>query len=210
MKKILFQGDSITDAYRNKEIDAYRGSGYATLVSAALGCERPDEFEFINRGIFANCITDLIARVKSDFINLEPDYVSILVGVNDARREILEKNGVVAEKFEMYYNILIEEIKESLPDCRIMILEPFVLKAPQNEEIWEELRCEVEKRAAIAKKVAEKNNLVFAPLMKAFDDAAQKAPVSYWAWDGIHPSAAGHEIIKRAWLKAFCELEKRI
>ena len=208
MKKILFQGDSITDAQRNRESVNFRGSGYATLVSADLGYERPGEFEFVNRGISGNRIVDLLARIKKDFINVAPDYLSILIGINDVWHEISQQNGVSCDRYENIYNMIIEEIKEALPNIKIMLLEPFVLCGDATEPYWSEFRGETEKRAAAAKRVAEKNNLVFVPLMEAFDEAAKKAPASYWTFDGVHPTAAGHEIIKRAWLKGFKELEK--
>ncbi len=203
MKKILFQGDSITDAGRSRENDVGKGLGYPTLVSAFLGAECPNEYEFKNRGISGNRIVDLLSRVKCDFINLEPDYLSILIGINDVWHEISSKNGVCAERFELLYNMLIEQIKEALPNIKIMILEPFVLKASATEEHWDEFRSEAEKRAECAKRVAEKNGLVFVPLMKVFDDAQKLAPADYWTSDGVHPTDAGHELIKREWLKGF-------
>ena len=208
MKRILFQGDSITDAGRSKEEDSNRGRGYATLVSASLGFDRPNEFDFINKGISGNRIIDVIARVKSDIISLKPDYMSILIGINDVWHEISYQNGIDTKRFEMYYNMLIEEVKEALPDIRIMILEPFVLKATATEENWNEFRKGAEEKAAAAKRVAEKNNLLFVPLMDKFDEAAKIAPDNYWLGDGVHPTAMGHELIKKEWLKAFEKLEK--
>ncbi len=208
MKKILFQGDSITDAGRSREDDSSRGRGYPTLVSASLGFERPDEFEFINKGISGNRIVDIIARIKADIINLKPDYMSILIGINDVWHEIVRQNGVDTKRFEMYYNMLIEEVREALPDIKIMILEPFVLKASATEEKWDEFRSGAEEKAAAAKRVAEKNNLIFVPLMEKFDEATKRASDNYWLIDGVHPSAMGHELIKREWLKAFEKLEK--
>lgn len=208
MKRILFQGDSITDAGRSRDDDNFRGNGYPTLVSGALGADRPGAFEFINRGISGNRVVDLLARVKADIINLEPDYMSILIGINDVWHEVSYKNGVSAERYEVLYNMLIEEIKEALPDIKIMILEPFVLKASATEEHWDYFRIETEKRADAAKRVAEKNNLVFVPLMEKFDEAAKSASPDYWLLDGVHPSAMGHELIKREWLKAFEAFEK--
>lgn len=208
MKKILFQGDSITDAGRSREDNNNRGIGYPTLVSAEMGFDNPGKYEFINRGISGNRVIDLIARVKADIINLEPDYMSILIGINDVWHEVSYTNGVDAERYEKYYNMLIEEVKEALPNIKIMILEPFVLKAAATEEHWDYFRSETEKRAAAAKRVAEKNNLVFVPLMQKFDDAAKLAEASYWLRDGVHPSAMGHELIKREWIKAFGKLEK--
>ncbi len=211
MKTILFQGDSITDAWRDGYYDAHRGAGYATLVSAALGMDRPNEFQFINRGNSGNRIIDLLARVKRDMINLEPDYMSILIGVNDIWHELPDRNGVDPARFELYYDLLIRQLKEALPELKIMILEPFVLKGnatAEPEEKWEPFQSGVLKNAEIAKRIAEKHDLVFVPLQEKFDQAEQLAPAQYWLGDGVHPTAMGHELIKREWIKAFAELEK--
>ena len=98
---------------------------------------------------------------------------------------------------------MIEEIKEALPDIKIMILEPFVLKGTATEEAWDVFRPEVEKRAAKARMIAEKFNLTFIPLQDKFDAAAKLAPADYWLRDGVHPTTEGHELIKREWLKGF-------
>jgi len=97
MKKILFQGDSITDFGREKnDVQGdWLGHGYAAMVSGALGYKYPNEFEFINRGISGNRIIDVLARVKNDIINLAPDYMSILIGVNDVWHEISKKMELV-------------------------------------------------------------------------------------------------------------------
>lgn len=201
--KILFQGDSITDANRTRNNEGARGCGYATVVSAKLGYEYPNEYEFINRGISGNRVTDLLARIQCDMINLEPDVMSILIGVNDVWHEINYQNGVNTELFENVYNLLIAELKSALPNLRIIILEPFVLKGSATEEHWEEFQTGVADKAAAAKRVAEKNGLEFIPLQEKLDEAATKAPASYWLGDGVHPTAAGHELIAREWIKAF-------
>lgn len=206
MKTILFQGDSITDAGRDRENDVYDGMGYPRLVKGALGADYPNEYEFINRGISGNRIVDLYARMKIDILNLKPDVMSILIGVNDVWHEFWFGNGVDTEKFFKIYSMLIEEVKEALPDIKIMILEPFVLKCTATEEHWDAFRADVEAKAEKARLVAEKYNLPFVPLLKLFDEAATKAPASYWLSDGVHPTAAGHELIKREWLKAFNSL----
>ncbi len=203
MKRILFQGDSITDAGRSREDDMNRGMGYATLVTAQLGFEEPAKYEFLNRGISGNRIVDLLARIKIDMINLNPDYISILIGVNDVWHEISKENGVITEKYEMYYNMLLEELRDALPNVKIMILEPFVLKGTATEENWERFYNEVKKHAEAAKRVAIKNDVVFVPLMEKFEEALQLAPSSYWLVDGVHPTAMGHELISREWMKYF-------
>ena len=201
--KILFQGDSITDAMRNRDNENYRGSGYATLVSACLSLKYPKKYEFLNRGISGNRIVDLYQRIKCDFINLHPDYISILIGINDVWHEVSCKNGVAPDKFEKIYNMLIEELKEALPDVKIMILEPFVLKASATEENWDYFKSETKKMADVAKRVADKNSLPFISLYNEFFELEKTAPANYWLIDGVHPTAAGHEFIKNKWIEAF-------
>ncbi len=208
-KTILFQGDSITDVLRNRENDAFLGHGYATMVSGSLGLDYPEEYSFINRGIGGNRIVDLYARIKADIINLKPDYMSILIGVNDVWHEIGSQNGVSAEKFEKIYSMLIEEIKEALPEIKIMILEPFLLKCPstsvnaEGDDIYPFFRSEVELRAAAAKRIAEKYALPFISLQEKLDSLYNPDTPSYWLRDGVHPTAAGHALIAREWIKEF-------
>lgn len=212
MKTILFQGDSITDARRIREEFEEMGRGYPLLVQSALGFEHPGEYTFINRGIGGSRIVDLYARIKSDIINLKPDILSLLIGVNDVWHEFGHRCGVDADKYFKIYSMLIEEIKEALPETKIMILEPFVLKGVNTENTtecpdkWNLFNAEVKKRAEKAKEIAEKYDLLFVPLQDKFDEVSKYTPDNYWLRDGVHPTAAGHELIKREWLKAFYEL----
>jgi len=220
MKKILFQGDSITDAGRERDWIYSWGKSYPFLVEAELGVDRPAEYDFINRGVSGNRIVDLYARMKEDIINLKPDYISFLIGVNDVWHEFGKHNGVDADKYEKIYCMLIEEIKEALSDVQIMILEPFCLRATATENTieepdkWSIFSSEVRKRAKKAKVVAERYNLPFVPLQEKFDKAseltANTVGNSYWLWDGVHPSPKGHELIKREWLKAFEKMTMKI
>lgn len=215
MKVILFQGDSITDCGRSRERFDLVGEGYPMLVKAQLGFEKPGIYEFCNKGVGGNRIVDVYSRIKTDIINLKPDYMSILIGVNDVWHELDKQNGVDAEKFEKIYCMLIEEIKEVLPDIKIMILEPFCLRGvttenkEENPNRWIIFNSEVRKRAEKAKKVAEKYQLVFVPLQDKFNEVckltAETEGESYWLRDGVHPTAMGHELIKREWMKAFLE-----
>lgn len=209
MKTILFQGDSITDAGRSRENEDLMGEGYPNRVKETIRFEYPNEYVMYNRGISGNRVVDLYARIKSDIINLKPDYMSILIGVNDVWHEFDfgGNNGVDAEKYFRIYSMLIEEIKEELPDVKIMILEPFALKGIGNEAYWEEFQKEVLKRAEKAKVIAEKYNLTFVPLQEKFDEALKLAGNDYWLMDGVHPTTVGHELIKREWMKAFEEMK---
>ena len=203
MKRILFQGDSITDAGRNRDDFYGLGAGYPKFVAGQLAFEEPGAYEVLNRGISGNRIVDVYARIKKDIINLAPDYMSLLIGVNDVWHELGGQNGVDAEKFERIYDMLICEIKEALPDLKIMILSPYVIKGTATEEKWDAFRSEVELRCAAAKRIAEKHGFPYVDLLKAFDDATARGENSVWSTDGVHPVAGGIELIKRAWLDCF-------
>ena len=205
MKKILFMGDSITDAERTTTgCGQGLGCGYARLVSAHLGYKYPGEYEFINRGINGNRIVDLYARVKGDVICHAPDYMSILIGVNDVWHDLEEcPNGVDPEKFYKVYDMFISEIKEALPNIKLMILLPFVLEASATQGKMDFFNAEVPKRAEMAKKIGEKYGIPVVELQSGFDKLCESAPNEYWLYDGVHPSYAGHEFIKTKWLEAF-------
>ena len=206
--RILFQGDSITDAGRSRENDGMVGVGYPLFVKAELGYEEMEKnHKFFNRGVGGNRVTDVYARIKRDILNLKPDVMSILIGVNDVWHELGEQpNGVSNEKFYKIYTMLIQEIKEELPDIKIMILEPFVLKASATEANWDYFKSEVAKRAETAKRVAEENGLTFIPLQDGFDKLCERAEESEWLADGVHPTSFGHIYIKNEWIKAYKNL----
>ena len=208
-KVILFQGDSITDAGRNKENDFFMGYGYANMVAGELSADYPYQYKFYDRGVSGNRIVDLYARLRSDMINLKPDIMSILIGVNDVWHEYTRQNGVSAEKYEMIYGLMIEELRQELPELKIMIMEPFVVKGSATENTeehphrWDFFQKEVPLRAAAAKRIADKYNLPFVQLQEMFTAVSADAPESYWVRDGVHPTNAGHTLIKRAWIDAF-------
>ena len=178
------------------------------MVKGQLGYEEPGEHVFINRGIGGNRIVDVYARIKKDILNLKPDLMSILIGINDVWHDVHDDpNGVDADKFYKIYCMLIEEIKAALPDIKIMIMEPFVLHGTATDEHWEFFDTEARKRAAMAKKVAEKYDLVWIPLQEGFDALLEKAPADYWLRDGVHPDAPGHDFIKRQWMKGYASLK---
>lgn len=212
-KIVLFQGDSITDAGRSRDTDINPGYGYADMVTGALGLAYPYQFTCYNRGISGNRVVDLYARIRKDMIHLKPDYMSILIGINDVWHEYASGNGVDAEKFEMVYGLLVEELLRDLPGLKLMLLEPFVLpgSATLTDEAhpgrWEFFRAETDLRRAAVKRLAEKYGLVFVPLQDKLSAANADAPeMGYWLQDGVHPTPAGHALIKEAWLEAFDQL----
>ena len=212
MKTILFQGDSITDACRARD-DSNPGVGYPNVVEGSLGLDAPGEYKFYNRGISGNRVVDMYARIKADVINLKPDYMSVLIGVNDVWHEFIYQNGVDDEKFFKIYCMFIEETLKALPDIKIMILEPFLapgksLPVCGDDEKLPLWRAEVEKRAASARRVAEKFGLPFIELQKDLNELCAKVDEPfYFTRDGVHPTVKFHQYIARKWIAAFESLK---
>ena len=203
MKTFLFQGDSITDCGRSRNDDNNRGCGYPTLVAAKLGHDQPGVYRFLNRGVSGDRIVDINARIKADLINLQPDVLSILIGINDVWHELGgHHNGVDDEKYYRTYCQVLEEVKTACPQVKIYILEPFVLKAAATENDWDYFNTETKKRAASAKRAAAQYGCTFIPLQETFDALLEKAEASYWLLDGVHPSAMGHQVIADALIAA--------
>ena len=212
MKKILFQGDSITDCGRSREVLTDVGNGYPYLVRAHYGLGKPGQFEIVNRGISGNRSVDVYARIKADIINLKPDYLSILMGVNDVWHELAIGNGVATAKFEKIYTMLIEEVLEALPDVKLMILEPYALPGAATEGTLEDgsdkytvFRRDTEEKAAACRRVAEKFNIPFVPLQAKLDEMQKAYGTESVSGDGVHPNVTGHLLIARAWMEAFEE-----
>jgi len=203
MKTFVFQGDSITDVHRDYRNDDNSGAGYPTLVAARLGLSHPGDYRFLNRGVSGDRIVDLNARIKRDIINLKPDVLSILIGINDVWHELADSpNGVDNEKFFRTYCEVLREIKAACPAVKIYILEPFVLKAAATEENWSYFARETRLRAASAKKAADLCGCRFLPLQNRFDVLCEKAEPAYWLRDGVHPTAMGHQVIADELIRA--------
>lgn len=207
---ILFQGDSITDGNRtrNNDWNHVLGHGYQFIIASKLWYENPkSNLMFYNRGISGNRVTDLENRWQKDAIDLKPEVLSILIGVNDTASVVNNQNQQSIETFEKSYRNILEKTKTDLPNVELVLCEPFILKlghVEKNTEIWEP---EIQKRQEITKKLATEFNAIFIPFQQLFIDACKKAEAKFWIWDGIHPMPAGHELMARQWLK---EVGKKI
>lgn len=200
---LLFQGDSITDGGRNP-IDRNHdlGHSYVYLLAARLGYDYPERrLQIINRGISGNRVVNLYARWREDCINISPDLVSILIGVNDTIGEYSHQNGIPAPKYEMVYSLMLEELLETNANVKIVLCEPFMLQVGIADRLPKGWKEELIRKQEAVRHLAKKFNAVFVPLQKIFDDALCHAVPEYWLWDGVHPTSAGHELIARQWLK---------
>ena len=214
MKTILFQGDSITDAQRIKEDPDHMGSGYALMVAGQLGCEEVGKYRFINRGISGNRTIDVCNRIQNDIIDLSPDYMSLLIGINDLWHGIDYTFGLPLEDFEPNVDKIINETLAAHPKCKIMLIEPFVLKEYEtiprdsDPERWNKFNDGARARADLTKKIAEKHNIKFIPFQDKIEEASKETGVAYWSSDGVHLTPMGHRLLAEAWLEAFREIEE--
>ena len=203
MKKIrlLFQGDSITDAGRDKRNYYDLGAGYPKYASEYIRANHSDnEFEFINLGISGNRTGQLFDRIYSDAIALKPDVISILIGINDIwhRRSPLFIS-TTDEQIELNYREILKRIK-SETNAKIMILSPYVLDANDKDEMKRELKAVL----PIIRKLASMYADVYVPLDELFDDAVKNQPEPmYYSGDGVHPNDNGARFIAEHYAKAF-------
>lgn len=199
-KTLLFQGDSITDAQRDKSDPNDLGKGYAFTTTALLHALRPDlGLTCLNRGISGNRTSDLLQRWQSDCIDLQPDYLSLLIGINDVWRRYDRNLPTSAESFAANYRQLLRQTRDQLPRCQILLMEPFLLPTPEDRRQWRE---DLDPKIEIVRQLARDFDATLVPLDGLFAAASAHQPPAFWAHDGVHPSPAGHGLIARAWLQA--------
>ncbi len=202
---IVFQGDSITDTGRNRDnhdpnAAGALGNGYPLLVtSAVLAAHAAEGLQCYNRGISGNTVPDLQARWSTDTIELKPDVLSILIGVNDIWHKLDGRYNGTEQDYEQQYPALFDQTRRALPQVKIIVFEPFVLRTGTVNDRW---FPEFDERRAVAARVAKAAKAAFVPLQKVFDQHVHTAPPPYWAADGVHPTPAGHAVIAEQWRHA--------
>jgi len=201
--KILFQGDSITDAFRKpEEINpAFKlGNGYAFLVGARLGASHPErEFEFMNRGMSGHTVQDLAARWQADALDLQPDVLSLLAGVNLMIGRQAGNPSPSDSQFFDCYRSLLDSLRTQNPQIKLILLEPYLLEVGEVTAGWKAGFLPIQ--AGIAQ-IAQEYGATHIPLQRIFDEALSLAPAAYWAYDGIHATHAGFQLIADAWLRS--------
>ena len=202
---VLFQGDSITDSGRNRTATEPNtagglGSGYPLLVASAVLAERATrELQFYNRGVSGNKVPDLQQRWITDTLDLKPDVLSILIGVNDFWHTLTHGYTGTVQDYEQQYSALLDDTRQALPSVHLIVLEPFVLRTGAVDARW---FPEFDQRRAAAARVASHARATFVPLQAIFNQHTRSAPPEYWAADGVHPTPAGHAVIAEQWRRA--------
>lgn len=186
--RIVFQGDSITDGNRGRSADPNHilGHGYVLIIAAKYGAAFPElNLDFINRGVSGNTVLDLEQRWQADTLDLKPDLLSVMIGVND------DGKGVPLEQYEQVYDKLLTESQAANPKLKLVLCEPFVKPGQMSESLRQ--------RQEIVARLAQKHGAALVRLQHVFDEAALRAPADYWVWDHVHPTYRGHQLMADEW-----------
>jgi lysophospholipase L1-like esterase len=200
--RILFQGDSITDGNRGRTADPNHilGHGYAFIIAAKYGAAfAPLKLDFMNRGISGNTVLNLQKRWTTDTLDLKPDVLSILIGINDL------SHHVPLEQYEQVYDELLTQTKSTYPKVRLVLCEPFALPVGKRKDGWEAWSAGVKARQEVVARLATKHGAALVRFQQVFDAACKVAPAEHWIWDGTHPTYSGHQLMADEWERAVRE-----
>src|SRR5882757_10036477 len=203
---ILFQGDSITDAGRKREEMGFNntaaiGNGYAMIAASGLLYQYAEKnLKIYNRGVSGNKVFQLAERWDKECLELNPNVLSILVGVNDFWHVIMGKYNGTLEKYRDDFKALLDKTKQKLPNVKLIIGEPYAV--PGIKAVDEKWYPAFNDYRAAAREIADSFNAVFIPYQSIYDKAQKSAPGVYWTGDGVHPTLAGAHLMAHAWLEA--------
>ncbi len=200
--KILFQGDSITDAGRDRSDYHNLGPGYPSYAAELIKKEYPDtDFEFINLGISGNQTKDLVARLDSDFVDINPDICSIHIGVNDTWHHAADRSWISDELFEENYRKVLTALKEKT-NAKIIIIEQYLLPVEDKLFFREDLNGKIDVTRKLAREFAD----VFIPLDGLLAAECVRNDMFDYSDDGVHPNKGGAQFIGKLYLDAVKEI----
>lgn len=206
----LFQGDSITDGNRGRDqndLNHVMGHGYASNIAARIAADfAHNDFHFYNRGISGNTIANLKARWQTDALDIKPDLLSILIGVNDTNAYIRNiAAGDPLSQFETDYRNILTQSRQQKPDLLIVLGLPFTYPGSRTNEHFDFWKNSVNQHKKIVLKLATEFNAVVVDYPAMFDKIIKETSVNYWIWDGVHPTVPAHELMAREWIKEVSE-----
>lgn len=201
---VLFQGDSVTDCDRNRDHKcmtmARYGSGYPRLFKEIYDTLFPDNtVNFINRGVSGDRVQNLLERYDEDFKAVKPDFVSIMIGINDTWRGYDSNDFCSPEKFEQEYEELLTKIKADFPDAKIMIIEQFAFTSHPDRIGWND---DLDPKRAVTRKLADKYADYFIPMYDIMTDTDKNGfTMEELSADGVHPAPMGHSLVVAEMMK---------
>lgn len=200
-KTLLFQGDSVTDAWRTEGHPysgqpGFLGCGYPTLLADRLSGN--DEV-VINRGVSGNRVRDLQERWKHDCLDLHPDVLTVLIGINDTWRKYDGDDETPIALFESQYDDILFQAN-STGVGSLILMEPFLLPMPEERAAW---RVTLDPMIHVVRRLANKYGARLVPLDGVFAKAGIERGYDTVTEDGIHPTLAGHRLIADEWLRTY-------
>jgi lysophospholipase L1-like esterase len=204
-QKLLFIGDSITDCGRAKPgvegRDEALGRGYVAMVDALLQSVYPElQIRVVNKGIGGNTVRDLSARWEEDVLKANPDWVSIMIGINDVWRQfdlpLIKERHVYPDEYESTLRRLVLETKPHVKG--LVLMTPYYLEPNPADP----MRATMDQYGAIVRKIAEEAGAVFVDTQAAFEPLLKAVYPATLAWDRVHPNQTGHMALARAFLNA--------
>ncbi|MHB1455716.1 MAG: SGNH/GDSL hydrolase family protein [Armatimonadota bacterium] len=191
---VLFQGDSITDAGRNREDGNDLGPGYAMIAAATFMANYPEHgVTFLNRGISGDTSKGLAVRWQEDCIDLKPTWVSIMIGINDTWWAEID-----ATEYETAMREILTRSKSEL-NANIILIEPFIMPVPED---YTRVRTLLDLKIDVVRKLAREFKAILIPMDGIFAKACTRQEPSFWSPDGVHLSPAGNALLAQEWLKA--------
>jgi lysophospholipase L1-like esterase len=195
---ILFQGDSITDCERNYKCSDSLGQGYVMMISSWYSAKYPEKnVKFINRGRNGDRVSQLKSRWRKDCLELKPDIVSILIGINDVLGKCIWNRPTSVENFENDYRYLLDQVKDEI-HANLVIMQPFLLDVAER---YGNMRKELIMQIKVIEELSKEFDAVFIPLDTIFHEVSMKRRSSFWTNDGVHPTLPGHALIAQSWLR---------
>jgi lysophospholipase L1-like esterase len=202
--RLVMIGDSVTDAGRTRPLGEglfeAQGKGYVNMVNSLLWAVHPGhQMRVTNVGCSGDTARHLKARWQTDVLDLKPDWLSIMIGVNDVWRQFdVPYQPELGVPLKEYESTLGELLKKARPQLKgLVLMTPYIVEPNRREP----MRACMDKYGAVIKKLARRHDAIFVDTQAAFDEALKHIHPMSIAWDRIHPNSAGHMILARAFLK---------
>jgi len=191
---VLFQGDSITDCQRDRNDENSLGNGYVNLIAKKYAEIYPEtNVRFINKGVSGDRVHNLIERYVEDFMDISPDFISIMVGINDVWRRYDSNDPSTVDAYKDHYEYLLKMIKTHMPETKILLIEPFLIHSKPEIVIWHE---DLDPKIQAVRELAQNYADYYLPLDGIFASlCVKKYKKEEIAEDGVHPTLLGHKII---------------
>lgn len=204
--RVLFQGDSITDMGRGRTADPNHilGHSYVFLIAAEEGAAYPNQdVTVINRGVSGNTVPDLAARWQKDTLELKPDVLSVLIGINDIGHSFRKNQPFSIAAYRESYDRLLQTTVAALPEVKLVLCEPFLAPGKSTSARYGDWEAAVAAEDRVVAELAQKYHAPVVHFERMFTEAFRRAPYSHWIWDGVHPTYSGQALMAHEWARTY-------